>query len=155
MKTIVVSGSRSRVGKTQLAERLLRLLKSWSALKVTVSKDDSCPHERNCGICSDVREPFYIIKDEAIINEYGKDTARLKNAGAKQVIWLKAKSEGLEEGLSKALSEFSECNGVVIEGTSVLKFIKPDLSILVKDKSSALKPSAEEVIKKVDLILTV
>ena len=31
-------------------------------------------------------KPFYIIKDKDIINQAGKDTSRLKNAGAKEVI---------------------------------------------------------------------
>jgi len=132
MKTIVISGSHSGVGKTSLAERLLFTLKEWSALKVTVKKEGkACRIKRNCSICSEIRQPFYIIKDEKIISQPGKDTARLKGSGAKQVIWLKAKPEGLKEGLEKALLEFSDCQGVVIEGNSVLKFIKPDMNIHV------------------------
>lgn len=130
MKTIVVSGERSGIGKTYTAERLLNRLSGWSALKVTVARD-GCPHTRSCGICKGIEKPFYVIKDRRIINQAGKDTARLKKAGAKQVIWLKATREGLEKGLSKALLEFSKCKGIVIEGTSVLKFLKPDLNIHV------------------------
>lgn len=129
MKTIVVSGAKSGVGKTYMAEQLLKSLSNWSALKVTIGREGNCPHQRNCGICPEIKEPFYIIKDKDIINQSGKDTCRLKEAGAKEVIWLKAKPEGLEEGLNKAMAEFSECRGVLIEGTSVLKYIKPDLNI--------------------------
>lgn len=134
IKTIVVSGQGSRVGKTYIAQRLLQGLKTWSALKVTVSKENGCPHEKNCGICPEIKAPFYIIKDEAIIEQPGKDTQRLKNAGAKQVIWLKARPEGLKDGLKQALLEFSDCSGIIIEGTSVLKFIKPDLNIHLYEK---------------------
>ncbi|MDP2938934.1 MAG: hypothetical protein Q8O13_02475 [Candidatus Omnitrophota bacterium] len=133
MRTIVVSGTRSGIGKTFLAQKLLKQLPGWSALKVTVSKKN-CPHERNCGICSEIKNPFYIIKDKHIINQKGKDTSRLKSAGAKQVIWLKAKPEGLRKGLNQALSEFSNCEGIIIEGTSVLKFIKPDLNIHIYER---------------------
>ena len=131
MKIIVVSGAKSGVGKTYIAEKLLNYLPQWSALKVTVSKDGSCPHERSCQVCPEIKELFYIIKDEETINQAGKDTARLKSAGARQVIWLKAKPEGLKNGLEKALSLFSNCSGVVIEGTSVLNFLKPDLNVHV------------------------
>jgi molybdopterin-guanine dinucleotide biosynthesis protein len=134
MKTIVVSGEGSRVGKTYIAQRLLKELSGWSALKVTVSKESGCPHERSCGVCPGIKEPFYIIKDSGIINQPGKDTARLKQAGAREVIWLKARPEGLKAGLKRALSGFSECNGVMIEGTSVLKFIKPDLNIHISER---------------------
>ncbi len=134
MKTIVVSGEKSGVGKTYIAEKLLNCLQGWSALKVTVTKEGSCPHEKDCGICAGIQEPFDIIKDPDIINQTGKDTSRLKAAGAKEVIWLKAKPEGLKEGLDKALAEFSECGGVIIEGTSVLKFLNPDLNIHLYEK---------------------
>jgi len=134
MNIVVVSGSKSGVGKTYVAQELLRHLSDWSALKVTVSRKSGCPHERGCGICPEIKEPFYIIKDAAIINQAGKDTAKLKIAGAKEVIWLKAKPEGLKAGLDKALLEFSDCDGVVIEGTSVLKFIKPDVNIHVYER---------------------
>lgn len=134
MKTIVISGSGSGVGKTSLAQQLLRHLPGWSALKVTVSKERGCPLKKNCGVCPEIKEPFYIIKDKKIINQSGKDTARLKASGAKKVIWLKTKPDGLKEGLDRALSEFSNCKGVIIEGTSVLKFIKPDLNIHVYEK---------------------
>lgn len=129
MKTIVVSGSGSGVGKTFLAEKLLRCLKSWSALKVTVTRDGSCFRKKSCGICAEIIGQFEIVKDAQIINQAGKDTWRLKRSGARQVIWLKAKAVGLRKGLFKALAEFSSCEGVVIEGTSVLKFIKPDINI--------------------------
>lgn len=130
MKTIVVSGEASGVGKTYMAQQLLTSLKNWSALKVTVSRDGACPHnDRSCGICPQIKAPFYIIKDENTINQKGKDTARLKESGAKEVIWLKARPEGLKQGLENALLEFSDCEGVIIEGTSVLKFIKPDLNV--------------------------
>jgi molybdopterin-guanine dinucleotide biosynthesis protein len=129
MIIIVVSGSRSGVGKTSIAQQLLKHFGCWSALKVTVSKNGGCPHTRRCGICADFKEPFYVIKDEETINQPGKDTARLKEAGAQEVIWLKARPEGLERGLYKALSEFSDCEGIIIEGTSVLKYIMPDINI--------------------------
>lgn len=136
MKIIVVSGSASGIGKTYMAERLLRCFDSWSALKVTVTKENGCARKESCGVCAGIKNPFYIIKDKKIINQPGKDTARLKNAGAKEVIWLKAKLEGLKEGLQTALKEFSPCSGIVIEGTSVIKFIKPDLNIHISSRGN-------------------
>lgn len=136
MRTIVISGEKSGIGKTYLAERLLNNLKGWSALKVTVKKNGACRSIKNCGLCQSITKPFDIIKDKNIINQSGKDTSRLKNAGAKEVIWLKAKPEGLREGLKKAFAEFSKCPGIVIEGTSVLKFLKPDLNLHVYPNST-------------------
>ncbi|MDP1854138.1 MAG: hypothetical protein Q8L26_08080 [Candidatus Omnitrophota bacterium] len=131
MRTIVVSGEKSGIGKTYLAEHLLNNLRGWSALKVTVKKNGVCQSVKNCGLCQEIKKPFDIIKDKNIINQPGKDTARLKVAGANEVIWLKATTGGLKSGLEKALAEFSKCPGIVIEGTSVLKFLKPYLNLHV------------------------
>ncbi len=155
MKIITVSGAHSGVGKTRVVEGLLKGLKGWSALKVTVLHNGACPTHRDCGACDAMESKFSIVDDEARLGEFGKDTGRFKAAGAKNVLWLRARSDGLRAGLKKAMSGFKDTNGIVIEGTSVLRHIKPDLAILVKNRNSNLKPSAKEALKKVDLVLTI
>ena len=123
---ITVSGARSGVGKTLLVEKILKRLKGWSALKVTVVKDSPCPRNHPCGVCEDQEAPFTIVSDRRVISQKGKDTARMKSAGAKRVLWLKATPEGLKRGVKTALKIFKGSPGVVIEGTSVLKYIKPN-----------------------------
>ncbi|PIQ89915.1 MAG: hypothetical protein COV72_00565 [Candidatus Omnitrophica bacterium CG11_big_fil_rev_8_21_14_0_20_42_13] len=154
MKTIVVSGERSGIGKTYLAERLLKNLRGWSALKVTVARAGACQSVKNCGLCRTVKDPFEIIRDERVIKQSKKDTARLKAAGAKEVIWLRARPQGLRKGLKKALAQFSKCPGIVIEGTSVLKFLKPDLNFHVyPDSAYVVYRSKDELGKKWDVSL--
>ena len=159
MKIITVSGAHSNTGKTTVIERLLEIFKDWSCLKVTTLHNGLCPTGRDCSACGKLSSQFSIVSDKGIIEEPGKDTWRFKEAGAKDVLWLKAKPAGLKQGLKKAISMFSGegekgTRGLIIEGTSVLKYLKPDLAILVQKKNSVLKPSAKEVLKKVDLILT-
>ena len=152
-KVITVSGSASGAGKTSTVERLLDMLKGWSCLKVTVLHDGQCPTKRNCGACAAIDSDFRIVSEKSVIEEKGKDTNRFKKKGAKKVLWLKAKPKGLEQGLRKALSMFKGAKGIIIEGTSVIKYIKPDFLIFVLRKGSNLKPSAKEILNKVDLIL--
>lgn len=131
VKTIVVAGAHSGIGKTKFAESLLRRLSGFSALKVTVVKAGGCPRKSPCGVCQKQKTPFTIISNPRIINHKGKDTQRLKAAGAKKVLWLKARPEGLKGGLKRALEKLSGAKGVIIEGTSVLKYLKPDLSFFI------------------------
>jgi hypothetical protein len=138
-----------------LAERLFKRLKGWSGLKVTVMHNGICPTGKNCGACNELDSEFSIISDKDRLNEKGKDTQRFKKAGARKVLWLRAKPEGLKKGLKKAVSMFKGAKGLIIEGTSVLRYVKPDLAILVKKKNSILKPSAKEIFNKIDLIVTV
>ena len=159
LATIIVSGAHSGAGKTLVVERLLKIFKGWSALKVTLSHNGLCPTGRDCGICEKLTSHFSIISDKKIIKTQGKDTWRLKKAGAQKVLWLRAKPAGLKQGLKKAISMFfaeggKGAQGLIIEGTSVLKYLKPDLAILVRKENSVLKPSAQEVLKKIDLVLT-
>lgn len=156
MKTIVVSGSRSNIGKTFLAEEMLSGMHNWSALKVTrVRAGSRCPRDKGCTVCSELKNDFDIIADEKIISKKDTDTARMKKAGAKKVIWLKANLSGLRRGLKKALYCLRASEGVVIEGTSVLKYIKPDLAVYLKDGTARPKPGAKQAEKKADIIIDV
>ena len=155
LKIITISGAHSNVGKTMLAERLFKRLKGWSGLKVTPIHNGKCPTGKKCGACSETDSEFSIVSDNDKLMENGKDTQRLKSSGARKVLWLRAKPEGLKKGLKKVIPMFKGSKGLIIEGTSVLRHIKPDLAILVKNKGSILKPSAKEVFNKIDLIITV
>jgi len=131
---ITVSGSSSGVGKTKMVQNLLKTLKGWSAIKVTVVKDGACPRRMPCGVCESQKKPFTIITDPRIIGEKGKDTRRMKMAGARKTLWLKAKPAGLKEGIGKALKKLKDSPGIIIEGTSVLKYLRPDVGIFIDSK---------------------
>lgn len=152
MRIITVSGAYSGVGKTHVVTELLKELKNLSVLKVTVSRNGSCQKERFCGVCDSLTKSFSIITDDKIISQKGKDTARFKAQGAKEVIWLQAKPQGLKEGLKKALSKFKSPKGLIIEGTSVLKYIKPGFAIFIAGKNRNLRPSAKLALKKADIV---
>lgn len=152
MKIISVSGAHSGVGKTHVVTEFLKELKGWSLLKVTVSRNGSCKKGRNCGVCSRLREDYSIITDDKVISQKGKDTARFKAHGAKEVIWLQAKPRGLKRGLKKAISKFKKPKGLIIEGTSVLKYLEPDFAIFIAGKDKKLRPQARMALKKADII---
>ncbi|MDP3731832.1 MAG: hypothetical protein Q8R31_02205 [Candidatus Omnitrophota bacterium] len=154
MKVITISGAHSNIGKTTVVERLLGIFKGWSCLKVTTLHNGLCPTGRDCGACDKLSSRFSIVSDKEIIEKPNKDTWRFKKAGAKDVLWLRAKPEGLRQGLKQALFKMRSARGIIIEGTSILKYLKPDLAIFVKRDNSLLKDSAKEILKKVDLILT-
>jgi len=154
MKAIVIAGAHSGIGKTLQAERLLRVLPGWSGLKVTTSSKKRCPRgTSDCGVCAGLKRDFEIIEDEQIIEQAGTDTARLKRAGAAKVIWLKSTSKGLRRGLKKALARLKGTAGVVIEGTSVLKYIKPDLLIFLRGRSKRMRRGAKRAFLAADVIL--
>ena len=155
MKIITISGAHKGVGKTALACRILKSLKGFGAIKTTVSKE-------NVSVTS---------KEEAI-EVPGKDTALLKEAGAEKVVLVSSPRKDLGWALKVALRMVSGCKGVIIEGTGVLDYIKPDVAILIKDapdfigepcfftsfknkaKGKRIKESAKRALKKVDLVIS-
>ena len=137
MKIITISGEHKEVGKTALACKILKGLKSFGAIKTTVSKE-------NISITS---------KDEAI-EVPGKDTALLKEAGAEKVVLVSSPRKDLGWALKVALGMITGCKGVIIEGTSVLDYIKPDIAILIKAKGKKTKESAKKALKKIDLVIS-
>lgn len=154
MRIITVSGAHSNVGKTSFIEGLLKKLKGWSCLKVTVFHKGNCPIGKVCSGCEELSSRFFVVHDKRILQQKGKDTQRFKAAGAKEVLWLRAKPQDLRHGLIKAISRFKNSKGLIIESTSALKHLDPDLSILIKNRDFLFKFSARKNIKKVDLILT-
>ncbi len=122
-------------------------LKGWSCLKVTVMhKGASCPIGRNCGACDELDSKFSIVTDRKILSQKGKDTYRYKKAGAKRVLWLKAQTkDGLKQGIKKAITMFDKSRGLIIEGTSVLKYLNPDLAVLLIKNDLPWKESAQEI----------
>ncbi len=154
MKIITVSGSHSGAGKTTVIEALLKPLKGWSALKVTVThRKGECPVRKGCHTCDELDSGFSIVSSKRIIEAKGKDTARFKQAGAKRVLWLRSSPQALGRGIQEALALFKRAKGLIIESNSALKYLKPALAILVKRKDSILKPSAREILERIDLTL--
>lgn len=147
MRIVTVSGTCSCSGKTTFIEEMLKRLKGWSCLKVTLAhKGAACPIQRNCGACDKLKTDFCIVTDEKIITQEGKDTHRFKKAGAKQVFWLKAHSDkGLKQGLKKVMSMLDKSAGLIIEGTTIFKHLESDLAVLMVRKDLPWKESAKKV----------
>ncbi len=137
-RVITISGSHSGVGKTYLATLLSRSLPGYAAIKVT--HDDLL-------VC--------VTDDEAEILTPGKDTALMRQAGAREVIWIRAGERDLSDALSIAFDMVykSGAPGVIIEGNAAARILKADLAFFVAGESlEEMKPGALENLKKCDIV---
>jgi molybdopterin-guanine dinucleotide biosynthesis protein len=158
MKTVCIAGAMSGVGKTTLAEQLLSRFHNWAAIKVTACVGGTrhhCPRGKSteCGVCSSLKENYVIETGSEIIEEAGTDTARFKSAGAKRVLWIKAKPRYVNRALQKALEILSDYDGVIFEGNHVLKHFDPDVAVMIRSKDNRFKRSARDVLDKVDMFV--
>lgn len=155
MKTICITGAMSGVGKTALAEAFLKNLKNWAACKVTTCIGGTahrCPRgKKNCGVCSSLKKDYEIEKESVPAGR--KDTQRLFKAGAKAVLWIKAKPEFLAKSVKKALVRLKGYSGIIFEGNHALQVLNPDLAVMMLSCDDKFKKSALEIKDKINLFV--
>ncbi len=170
---IGIGGSHSGAGKTTVAEALLKSLtqgvkgsrgqgvKKTKINKTTHSLEPLNPRtlepcNTSWGAIKYTKTAIYtsIVDDPEILTQEGKDTQRLLNAGAENVLWVQSPAEELKEVLPLAVSRLSHLRGIIIEGNSAIEFLKPDIVIFIFGKGSeSLKKSAIKVMAMADIIL--
>jgi molybdopterin-guanine dinucleotide biosynthesis protein len=150
-KIVAVSGVSSNVGKTTLLCDLLSELsrdQPWEAIKLTRG------HYRSCGKDPHACCVSHLLSDHPLVRSgrdetyaFGKDTGRFWDAGASNVHWVIVTDDQVEQGIRLALARVKS-SGVLIEGTSFLKFIKPDFAVMVARADQAkIKPSARRALQ--------
>lgn len=159
LKIVVVAGVASNSGKTTLLCELLRALtpapdapaldsaQAWEAIKLTRGHYRSCGKDPHACCVSDLLGAQPTVRSgRAATFAVGKDTGRYWEAGASNVHWIVATDEQVAAGLQTALARVQTAH-VLIEGTSVLRYLKPNFTILVGATPQAkLKPSARRAL---------
>lgn len=150
---VAVAGFSSNVGKTTLVCELLSRSSGWEAIKISRGHYRSCGKDpQSCCISPLLGERPLVLDDKEVTCIPGKDTGRYWEAGAARVQWVICTTKQLEEGARAALGKV-QGRGVFIEGTSFIKHIPVDYSIMVADLSSAdIKSSALVALSKINAI---
>lgn len=153
IRIVVIAGTSSNTGKTTLLCDLLRELtrdESWEAIKLTRG------HYRSCGKDPRACCVSHLLSDQPVVRSgrdetytAGKDTGRYWEAGASDVHWVIATDNQVQQGIRAALARVKS-GRVLIEGTSLLKFIEADFVVMVTraDQMSQMKikPSARRAL---------
>lgn len=145
---IGIGGTQSGVGKTTLAVTILRSLKVFSAA--------SGGWPERWGAVKYTRTELFtsIVDDPELIAMEGKDTARLLDAGAEEVLWVQSPPAGLGEVLPIVLSRLGHLDAIVIEGNSAIEFSKPDIVLFMCGRGKILwKQDIERFFRTADLII--
>jgi molybdopterin-guanine dinucleotide biosynthesis protein len=153
IRIVVIAGTSSNTGKTTLLCDLLRELRrdgGWEAIKLTRG------HYRSCGKDPHACCVSHLLSDQPMVRSgrdetyaAGKDTGRYWDAGASNVHWVIVTDNQVEQGIRTALARVKS-GRVLIEGTSLLKFIEADFVVMVarRDQMSRvkIKPSARRAL---------
>jgi molybdopterin-guanine dinucleotide biosynthesis protein len=146
---VAISGFSSDAGKTTLLCELLRGFPGWEAIKITRG------HYRSCGKDPHACCVSHLLSEEPVIRSGreetytpGKDTGRYWDAGASNVHWLIVTDNQVEQGIKLALKRV-QAEGVLIEGTSFLKYLDVDFALMSAPSTGGkIKPSARHVLAK-------
>ncbi len=161
LKTVIVAGVSSGVGKTSVAEALTGWLAKrcqTAAAKITVTHGErGCPHGgKGCNVCTSLGGDFQIVTREAIISQPGTDTARLQAAGGRPVVWAITRDVAITDAWCAMSSVIGQSHCAVIESNTLAAHIKPCLTLMIVDPSVSRKiwkPSAERLIACADHVI--
>ena len=153
---IVVGGHSRNIGKTSVAAGLIAAFPQlgWTAMKITQFGHGICSMSgRQCGCAID--EHAYAIMEE--LNREGRtDTSRFLLAGARRSLWVRTKQGRLALAMPKLQVLLRTEPFVVIESNSILRFISPDLYVVVlRPGIDDFKESAREFLGKADAAVLV
>jgi len=137
---LLVGATEKHAGKTTLTEKIIRKIKTSDtnlklvAVKITILRDGK--HSVS----------GYKITDETKRDSV-KDTARMLNAGADKVLWLRCDEFNAEDGINKLLAQIPENSLIVCESNSARNYIDPGLFIMVrKNDEGKIKVTAQKVL---------
>ena len=161
---LVGSGGRN-IGKTEFACSVIRNLAEKSVpavgLKITVIREGEaeCPRGgKGCGFCASMEGHYALCEELPGKTDPGKDTARMLDAGAKKVFWLRVMKNRLEEGISFLFRHLEEqgLSGLplVAESNSARLAVEPGLFVMIKDpRQSRMKETAWRVEPLADIVV--
>lgn len=154
MRTIVVGGHSRNIGKTSVVAGLIRGLPElpWTAVKVTQFGHGVCSVNGKSCHCR-VEESCFAIQEER--DGRGRtDTSRFLVAGARRSLWVRTQQGMLHEAMPLLTRLIENEAYVIIESNSIMRFIQPDLYLMVLDYATAdFKASAREYLERADAYL--
>jgi len=142
------------VGKTSVVAGLIAALSEfrWTALKVTQYGHGVCSADGEACDCATDDHSWAISEEKNPAAD--SDTSRFLSAGAARVWWVRTEQGRLAEAMPDLRAKLAGAENVIFESNSVLKFLRPDLYLLVLDPSNAdFKNSAREFLDLADAVI--
>ena len=134
---IGIAGAYSGAGKTAVACEILKRFKGWGAIKYTKTSLYSS-----------------ITGDPEVLLEEGKDTRKMMDAGAEQVLWVQAPFDELEKVIPQAVEMLSHLEGIIIEGNSAVNAVKSDIVLFVSGSPDHFKNDAGRFLDTAAIVLS-
>lgn len=154
MALVVIGGHSRNVGKTSVVAGLISALREfdWTAVKITQYGHGVCSANGEACDCATADHSWAISEEH---DRSGKtDTSRFLVAGAVRALWVRTEQSRLAEAMPELRRRLEGARNVIIESNSVMKFLRPDLYLIVLDPDTAdFKDSAREFLDRADAVV--
>jgi hypothetical protein len=136
---VSISGANKDIGKSSLAAYLIGHCRACAAAKFTLHREEPAGTP--------------IIEEALPGPDAANDTARMRQAGARPVYWVRATRDSLEQRAGEVMEMIGK-GTVVLEGNSVLEYVRPDYAVFIMGTSfDGFKESAWKALVAADTIL--
>jgi hypothetical protein len=150
---IAVGGHSRNIGKTAVAEGIIRALPDmrWTAVKITQFGHGICSTGDSCECATGVDHTYALTRQaEPALNDSGRFLA----AGAAESYWLRTRQGQLAEAMPALRRLLSSSENAILESTTVLHFLVPDLYIVVMDYAvDDMKDSTRHFLDRADALV--
>ncbi|MBI3695702.1 MAG: hypothetical protein HY238_12800 [Acidobacteria bacterium] len=158
MKLVVVGGHARDIGKTSVAASIIAATRDlgWTAVKLTQYGHHVCTTDGVACECAatDPAHPFAIDRETSL--EGRTDTSRFLVAGAREAYWARTPQGGLGQAMPEIRRLIAGKPYVIMESNSILRFLRPDLYLVVLDWDTAdFKSSARDNLDRADAFILV
>lgn len=154
MAIVVVGGHTRNIGKTSVVAGLIAALPEmrWTAIKITQFGHGVCSANGESCDCETSDHTIAVSEEREMAS--GTDSSRYLAAGALRSYWVRTRQGQLTEAMPRIRKLLEQSENVIIESNSILRFLKPDLSLSVLDPSiSDFKPSALRYLDRTDALI--
>jgi hypothetical protein len=148
---LIVAGAGRNVGKTEFVCRLIERCSSQRdiyGLKVSAIHPDEAIYH---GDHSNQQFTTNLYVETRYDQE--KDTSRMLRAGARKVFYLQGDDEQIRAGFEEFQRLIPDAVPVICESSSLWKYVKPGLLVLIKAAHVQIKPRALEIAEHASLIV--
>jgi hypothetical protein len=145
MPLIVIGGHSRSVGKTSVVAGLIAALPeyNWTAVKIS-------QHDHGARAAED---HSWAISEEQD-RSGNSDTSRFLAAGASHAWWVRSEPGCLAEAMPAVRRALAGSQNAILESNSILKFLCPDLYLVVVDPATAdFKQSGQEFLDRADAVI--
>ncbi|MBT8347498.1 MAG: hypothetical protein KJO28_14475 [Desulfofustis sp.] len=148
---LIVAGAGRNVGKTEFACRLIarisRQMEIYGLKVSAVHPDEAIYHGDHS------TQLFTTNLYEESRSDLDKDTSRMLRAGAKKVYYLQGDDEQICTGFEEFQRRIPLSAPVVCESSSLWKYVRPGLLVIVKTATGETKPRSMEIAEHASLIV--